>query len=116
MTQSGQLMTSAREDEIVKLSSRELKLVEGMGRLHQQKMKGLVGIVIVLAVYWVLRYVGVLSSVEIPIDTLLIVYAAIQIGNSYSVFQPEDRYVELLRRYVNSDSEAITALAERNKQ
>ena len=109
-------MTSAREYKLMKLSNREIDLVEGIGQLRRQKMKGLIGIVVVLAVYWVLRYVGVLSSVEIPIDTFLIFYVALQIGNTYSRFQPEDRYVELLRRYVNSDSEAITSLAERKKQ
>lgn len=97
----------------MKLSNRELDLVEGIGQLQKQKIKGLVGVVVVLVAYWILRFAGVLQNVDIPFDSLLIIYLAIHIGNTFTNLRAEDRYVELLRRYVNNDADTLSNLAER---
>lgn len=97
----------------MKLTNRELKLVRDLDYLRDQKIKGLVGVAIVLVLYWVLRYAGVLREVDIPFDSLLIVYLAFLAGDAFSNFRAESRYLELLRRYVNNDAETIMALSER---
>ena len=97
----------------MKLTNRELDLVEGIGRIQKGKIMELIVIVVGLAVYWTLRYFGVLENVEIPVDSLLFIYLIISGSGAFSNLRTEDRYVELLRRYVNNDAETITALAER---
>lgn len=99
----------------MKLSNRELDVVESIGRVQEQKKTGLIVLVVVLAVYWVLRYTGVLQSVEIPFDSLLVFYLAIQIGNTFGYVRIEDRSVELLRRYVNNDADTLAALSKRKE-
>ncbi|MCP5091072.1 MAG: hypothetical protein GY949_09140 [Gammaproteobacteria bacterium] len=99
----------------MKLSNRELNLVAGIDHLQRQKIKGLIGVLIVLAVYLVLRYVDVLEAFDIPFDSLMLLYAAFHVGNTFSKISIEDRYVELLRRYVNDDADAISALSDRNQ-
>ena len=100
----------------MKLSKRELDLLANIGRNQKQKVKGLIGAVIALASYFVLRYLGVLDGIDIPFDSLMFVYIAFHIGYTFSGIRPEDRYVELLRRYVNNDAEAVSALSERKLQ
>lgn len=100
----------------MKLSNRELDVVESIDHLQEQKKKGLIGVVIVLAVYWALRYTGVLQSVDVPLDSLLFFYLVIHVGNTFTNLRIEDRYVELLRRYVNNDADALAALATRNEK
>ena len=97
----------------MKLTSRELKLVKNLDRPRKQKIKGLVGVAIVLIIYWVLRYAGVLGQVDIPFDSLLIIYFGFLVGDTFSNLRTESRYVELLRRYVNNDADTLTALSER---
>lgn len=98
----------------MKLTNRELDLVKSIDHLQRQKIRGLVGLVIVLVVYWILRYVGVLRELDVPFDSLLMFYLAFHVVGAFSNIHREDRIVELLRRYVNDDSEAIVAMAERN--
>lgn len=97
----------------MKLTNSELKLVKNIDQIRKQKIKRLVGVAAVLVVYWVLRYVDVLRVVEIPVDSLLIIYLAILAGEAFSNVRPESRYVELLRRYVNNDADTIEALSKR---
>ena len=99
----------------MKLSNRELDLVEGIGQIQKQKITGLIGVLVVLAAYLILRLVGVLQAFDIPFDSLLFAYFLIHVGSTFSNVRAEDRYVELLRRYVNDDADALSALAERNK-
>ncbi len=96
----------------MKLTNSELKLVKNIGQLRKQKIKGLVSVAIVLVVYWVLRYSGVLREVDIPLDSLLFIYLCFLIGDTFSNIRAESRYAELLRRYVNNDADTITALSE----
>jgi hypothetical protein len=67
----------------------------------------------VLIIYWVLRYAGVLREIVIPFDSLLFIYFGFLVGDTFSNLRTENRYVELLRRYVNNDADTITALSER---
>ncbi len=97
----------------MKLTNRELDLVENIDQLQKQKLKGLVGVVVVLVIYWILRYVGVLREFDIPFDSLMIFYVALHVGNTFSNIRSEDRYVELLRRYVHNDAETIAAISAR---
>ena len=97
----------------MKLTNSELKLVENIDQLRKQKIKGLVGVTIVLAVYWILRYAGVLREIDIQFDSLLIICLAFLVGDTFFNTRAESRYVELLRRYVNNDADAIAALSER---
>ena len=97
----------------MELTNSELKLVENIAQLRRQKIKGLVGVAIVLVIYWVLRYAGVLREVDIPFDSLLIIYLAFLVGDTFSNVRAESRYVELLRRYVNNDADTIITLSER---
>ncbi len=97
----------------MKLTNRELDLVESIGEIQKGKIVELILIVVGLAVYWALRYFGVLENVEVPVDSLLFIYLIISGSGVFSNVRTEDRYVELLRRYVNNDAETITALAER---
>ncbi len=97
----------------MKLTNSKLKLVENIDQFRKQKVKGLVGVAIVLVVYWILRYAGILREVEIPVDSLLILYLAILAGDAFSNVRQESRYVELLRRYVNNDANTITAPSQR---
>ncbi len=97
----------------MKLTNSELKLVRNLDQLRKQKIKGLAGVAIVLVLYWVLRYAGVLREVDVPLDSLLFFYIAFLAGDTFSNLRPESRHLELLRRYVNNDAETITALSER---
>ena len=97
----------------MKLTNRELDLIENIGRIKRGKIVELVLIVVGLAAYWALRYFGILENVEIPVDSLLFIYLIISGSGAFTNVRTEDRYVELLRRYVNNDAETITALAER---
>ncbi len=97
----------------VKLTNRELDLIENIGEIQKGKIVELVLLVVLLAVYWALRYFGVLENVEIPIDTLLVIYLVIRWSGVFTNVRTEDRYVELLSRYVNNDADTIAALAER---
>ena len=96
----------------MKLTNNELKLVKSLDQPRKQKIRNLVGVTIVLVVYWVLRYAGVLSAVDVPIDSLLVVYVAFLAGDAFSNFRAESRYLELLRRYVDNDAETIAALSD----
>jgi hypothetical protein len=97
------------------LSNSELKLVEDLDQIRKRKIKGLAAVAIVLVVYWILRYVGVLESVDIPVDSLLIIYFGFLVGDTFSNLRSESRYAELLRRYVNNDPDTLLVLSERNK-
>ncbi len=97
----------------MKLSRREIDLVANISQLHKRKIKGLVGILIVLAIYWALRYAGVLHVIDIPFDSLMLLVVAYYIGSTFSRIRPEDRYLELLRKYVDNDADAMVALSER---
>ncbi len=44
----------------MKLTDGELKLVANIDQLRKQKIKGLIGVTVVLVVYWILRYVELL--------------------------------------------------------
>ena len=96
----------------MKLTKNELKLVKSLDQPRKQKIRNLVGVTIVLVVYWVLRYAGVLSAVDVPFDSLLVVYVALLAGDAFSNLRAESRYLELLRRYVNNDAETIAALSD----
>lgn len=97
----------------MKLTNRELDLIEGIGKIRKGKIMELVVLVIGLAVYWLLRYFGVLDRVQIDVDSLLVIYLVIIGSGVFSNVRTEDRYVELLSRYVNNDADTIAALAER---
>ncbi len=97
----------------MKLTNRELELVENIDHLQRQKIKGLIGVIVVLFAYWLLRYAGVLNALDVPIDSLLVFYVAFIVGNTFANLRTADRHVELLRRYVNNDAVALAALSER---
>jgi hypothetical protein len=97
----------------VKLTNRELDLVENIDHLQRQKIKGLIGVIVVLFAYWLLRYAGVLNTIDVPFDSLLFIYVAFIVGNTFANLRSEDRHVELLRRYVNHDAVTLAALSER---
>jgi purine-cytosine permease-like protein len=97
----------------MKLSGRELKLIEELDLYRKQKIQGLLAVVVVVIAYWGLRYAGVLGRVEVPIDSLLILYVVFLASDAFSNVRRESRYVDLLRRYVNNDAETIEALSER---
>lgn len=98
----------------MKLTNRELDLIESMDSVKSPKIKGLVALGIVVAAYWILRYAGMLDGFQISFDSLLMFYLVVHVGNTFSDMRSEDRYVELLRRYVNNDADTITALSERS--
>ena len=97
----------------MKLTNRELDLLRSLDNRQRKKIIGLISVVIVLLLYWALRYFDVLRDVEISLDSLLIVYLAFNVGATFGNVTTDDRNVELLRRYVNNDAQAIADLAER---
>ncbi len=106
--------SGCRLEGYVKLTNRELDLIESMDSVKSPKIKGLVALGIVVAAYWILRYAGMLDGFQISFDSLLMFYLVVHVGNTFSDMRSEDRYVELLRRYVNNDADTITALSERS--
>ena len=99
----------------MKLSNRELVLVENIDHLQKRKVRGLLGVVVVLLVYWLLRYAGVLTAIDVPFDSLLVFYVAFVVGGGFANLRTEDRHVELLRRYVNNDADTLAARSERKQ-
>ena len=104
-----------RLEKCVKLTNRELDLVKNIDHLQRRKIRGLVGVVVVLLAYWLLRYAGILAAIDIPFDSLLIFYVAFLVGSGFGNLRTEDRHVELLRRYVNNDADTLAALSERGQ-
>lgn len=99
----------------MKLSNSELKLVENIDHLQKRKIQGLIGVVVVLLAYWLLRYAGVLKAIDVPFDSLMIFYVAFIFGGGFANLRAEDRHAELLRRYVNNDADTLAALSEMKK-
>ncbi len=92
------------------LSCREIEVIRSIRTRRQRRIKDLLGMAGIAAVYLALRWAGILGPIEIPLEwALFYLFIGIAI-NAFSKNRTDDQYAELLQRYVNNDSEALEGL------
>ena len=96
----------------MKLTNRELALIAKIDHRRNERRIGIWFFLGTLVVYLGLRVFGVVSNVEVPLDWLIIAYAVNYPLIAYSAIRTtEEGAVDLLRRYIHTDAEAITQMA-----
>ncbi len=96
----------------MQLSNRELKLVQSMRRHRKNKHVRLVTVLALFLVYVLLRFSGILEDVEVSVDFVVYMSLLLQLPEISSIPTPDERYLDLLRRYIDNDAQTIEALAQ----
>jgi len=102
----------------MKLTNRELALIAKIGHRRNERRIGIWVFLGTLVVYLGLRVFGVVSNVEVSLDWLIIAYAVNYPLIAYSGYfrTTEEGAVDLLQRYIHTDAEAITQMADETRK
>ena len=104
------------EEEIVKLSKREIELIADIEKSRRQRKTGALVFLFFIPIWWYgMPLIGIESDTVSQITALLLGFGVAYLVNVYFGIRPDDKMIDLLQRYVNGDAEAIRQLSEKSE-
>ena len=96
----------------MKLSDREIETISNIPKSRRDRKLGAwFGIAMALAIIVAVQYFDFDHGSVAPLIGALLGFSAAEVTGAYFRVRPEDRLIDLLQRYVNSDPEALRQIS-----
>lgn len=98
----------------MKLSNREIEMISDISKARRHRRIGaLLGFATALILFVGVQYFDSASESLVAIIAILLGFSAAELPSVYLKVRTEDKLIDLLRRYIDSDPEAIKQLSSR---